>query len=220
MNKNSEDSALFIVDDVIMIVLALVSVFLFVLDIAGQTTLRQAQLIDRVDVAIAIIFLLEFVIKLYFADNKSDFFKRNWWYLLASIPVSTPATQALRALRLLRLVRLMRLITGTHAILGYIHRFFKQTHILYVLILFVSVVGICATMFDFFEFGINQNVHGFFDSIWWAMTTVSTVGYGDIFPVTIGGRITAMVTMILGVGMTGTFTALIASFLVREHWKQ
>jgi len=71
------------------------------------------------------------------------------------------------------------------------------------------VVVIAALLFFHFEQGINPAVHSLFDAFYWAITTVTTVGYGDILPLSIGGRLAAMGLMILG---TGLFLAYIAMF--------
>jgi voltage-gated potassium channel len=219
MSAIQEDSAVYILDDVLMIILALVSVFLLVLETTTNLTTEQVYLINNTDLAIASIFLVEFFVKLFLAESKKQFLKNNWWYLLASIPSTIPALRALRILRLLRLIRLTRLVTGTRAILDYVERFFKQTYIIYVIVIFALFVGAGAVSFDFFEYGTNPLVHGFLDSLWWAMGTVTTSGSGSVYPITLGGRITSMVLMLCGIGIAGTFTALVASFFVREHRK-
>jgi voltage-gated potassium channel len=167
-------------------------------------------------VTIAFIFLAEFAIKFFLADSKGKFFKSNWWYLLASIPITTPATQALRLLRLLRLVRLLRLNVGAKEIAEYLKRFIKQTHLVYVFIIWGAIIFTATVAFFVLEHATNPNVHTLFDSFWWAMATVTTIGYGDIYPITTGGRIVAMFLMITGIGTSGIFTALVASFLIKQ----
>jgi voltage-gated potassium channel len=63
----------------------------------------------------------------------------------------------------------------------------------------------------------GSNIHSYKDAIWWAVVTVTTVGYGDRFPVTEGGRAVAVVLMFVGIGLIGTLTATVASFFVQEH---
>ena len=63
----------------------------------------------------------------------------------------------------------------------------------------------------------GSNIHSFKDAIWWAVVTVTTVGYGDRYPVTEGGRGVAVVLMLVGVGLIGVLTATVASFFVQEH---
>lgn len=63
----------------------------------------------------------------------------------------------------------------------------------------------------------DSNIHTYGDAIWWAVVTVTTVGYGDRFPVTAGGRVIAVVLMLVGIGLIGVLTATVASFFVQEH---
>jgi voltage-gated potassium channel len=212
-----EDSWIYILDDIVMIALAIVSVLLLLYEQTGGLSAAQIQLVDHTDLAIALIFLGEFFIKLVLAPKKIVYLKSNWWLLLASIPITTPATQALRALRLLRLFRLVRVVTGTDAILGYLERFFVKSYVIYVLVTFVLAILAGAAAFEFFEYGVNPNVHGYFDSIWWAVCTVTTDSYGDVIAVTTGGRIVAMILMTIGIGLAGVFTALVATFILGER---
>jgi voltage-gated potassium channel len=63
----------------------------------------------------------------------------------------------------------------------------------------------------------HSNIHTFKDAIWWAVVTVTTVGYGDRYPVTEGGRAVAVILMFVGIGLIGTLTATVASFFMQEH---
>ena len=65
------------------------------------------------------------------------------------------------------------------------------------------------------DVGDGQRVHSFFDAIWWSTATITTVGYGDIAPVTVAGRLVGMVTMVVGISTFAVVTAKIAEFLVR-----
>lgn len=63
----------------------------------------------------------------------------------------------------------------------------------------------------------GANIHSYPTALWWAVVTVTTVGYGDRFPVTAGGRSVAVVLMLLGIGLIGVLTATVASVFVKEH---
>jgi voltage-gated potassium channel len=76
-----------------------------------------------------------------------------------------------------------------------------------------SVLVFSAVAFFHFEKGNNPHVHTFFDAIWWAFNTVSTVGLGDIYPVTFPGRVVAIVLMVVGVVLFVGFTAILISMI-------
>jgi voltage-gated potassium channel len=63
----------------------------------------------------------------------------------------------------------------------------------------------------------GSNIHSYKDALWWAVVTVTTVGYGDRYPVTDGGRLVATVLMFVGIGLIGVLTATVASFFMQEH---
>jgi voltage-gated potassium channel len=63
----------------------------------------------------------------------------------------------------------------------------------------------------------GSNIHSYGDALWWAIVTVTTVGYGDRFPVSLGGRMVAVVLMLVGIGLIGVLTATVASFFMQEH---
>lgn len=90
-----------------------------------------------------------------------------------------------------------------------------RSYLVYVLGIVALVVLTSATGFYAAELGHNQNLHSFGDAIWWAIVTVTTIGYGDIFPVTTLGRVVGGFLMFAGIGTLGIFTAAIAAYLIK-----
>ncbi len=72
-------------------------------------------------------------------------------------------------------------------------------------------------MLLFEEKAKGSNIHDYPDALWWAIVTVTTVGYGDRYPVTEGGRVVAAILMLVGIGLIGVLTATVASVFVKEH---
>jgi voltage-gated potassium channel len=66
------------------------------------------------------------------------------------------------------------------------------------------------------DVGVHGRVHSFFDALWWSTETITTVGYGDVAPVTAAGRLVGGVTMVVGISTFAVVTAKIAEFLVRS----
>jgi voltage-gated potassium channel len=83
------------------------------------------------------------------------------------------------------------------------------------LIILIGTIGIFV-----FEKGNNDSIKNISDALWWTIVTITTVGYGDIYPSTVFGRIIAVFLMIIGIGVLGMFTATIATFLVNEKIKE
>lgn len=80
-----------------------------------------------------------------------------------------------------------------------------------------GVMMIAATIFYFLERNSNAKLQGFLDAVWWSMQTVTTVGYGDIAPVTVAGKVAGMGLMIFGSALFSAFTALFAATLLKSE---
>jgi voltage-gated potassium channel len=128
--------------------------------------------------------------------------------------VALPMLRPLRVLRLLRLAR-----AGTVLSVGLKRaRALLTHHNLHFVLLSVAVIVFVAAGLEV-AFEVNakgSNIHGFADALWWAVVTVTTVGYGDKFPVTAAGRGVAVVLMLVAIGLIGVLTATVASFFVGE----
>ncbi len=214
-----------LLSDTIMILLALASIALLVGEVTGYLSSAELPLIQHIDLTIAGIFLIEFLFRFFHADDRRRFFKHHWWELFACVPISTYPPQALRSIRLLRLLpligslRVVRFLVRLKLLLEASVKFTRQTYLLYITTVSGAVTLAGAMAFHHFEKAVNPEVHGFFDSFWWAMETVTTMGYGDIYPVTTGGRLVAMGLMIAGVGALGALVAVIDAYLLKSLYQ-
>lgn len=212
-------------DDAIMIFFSIISIFLLVFEVVSEQTPHQTRVLEIADLTIACVFLFEFCLRLSRAPDRRKFWRGHWWELLASIPITSSTTQLLRGLnmlrifRLLRLLRLVRFLARLRIILNASSRFAEQTYLIYIGTLAAIVVNSGALGFHYMEAGVNPNVHGLWDSFWWTVVTVTTVGYGDIYPVTNGGRILAICLMLGGIATVSTSTAFIAAHIVKRKDK-
>lgn len=166
------------------------------------------------DTAICVVFLLDFFWSLYHAPNRMRYLVTwGWVDLISSIPVVGP----LRLGRVGRVVRILRVLRGLRAartIAMVILTRRAQSAFLATLLIASLLVVSCSIAVLHFETGADGNIRSAEDAIWWAMTTVTTVGYGDRFPVTPEGRIVAAFLMIAGVSVFATLSGLIASWML------
>jgi voltage-gated potassium channel len=93
---------------------------------------------------------------------------------------------------------------------GLRHRSFHYVALATLVVIGLGAVGIFAV-----ERGQNANIHTIDDALWWAVVTTTTVGYGDVSPVTGEGRLIAVALMVVGIGFIGVFTATITSFFLQ-----
>ena len=98
-----------------------------------------------------------------------------------------------------------------------IQRHFGNRKFHYVLVIACATVILGAIAVYVLEAGDNANIDDFGDALWWAITTVTTVGYGDITPITPEGRLVAVALMLTGIGVIGVFTATVASLFFEDQ---
>lgn len=148
---------------------------------------------------------VEVVIRFWRAERKRDFFRSYWLDVLAV---------ALPVLRPLRLLRLMVLLSSLQRFVG---ESLRGRVAIYVggSIVLTSFVASLAVL-DAERKNPHANIQSFGDAVWWAMTTLSTVGYGDHYPVTTEGRLVAVALMVIGVALLGVVTASLAAWLIEQ----
>lgn len=173
-------------------------------------------LLGLADNAVCGFFLVEFCIRLYQAERKLAFLKWGWIDLVASVP----QVGWLRAGRTLRLVRLLRILWAFRSTKHLLHHLFRSR----VQGTFAAAALVAALMVVFSAIAILQvetrpdsNIKTAEDALWWAYSTITTVGYGDKYPVTGAGRLIAAALMTVGVGLFGTFTGFLASWFVQAR---
>lgn len=192
------------------------------LSLAAQTFLPLSPetdaILGHVDDLICIAFFVDFWVNLATAPSKLGYLKLGWIDLLSSIPMIDMA----RAGRLARIIRILRAFRGVRSgrfLADYLlHRrgdgaFFAIALLSVLMVLFSSIAILQ------FETAAGSNIRTPQDALWWAFTTITTVGYGDKFPVTTEGRMIAAVLMTAGVGLFGSFTGLIASWILSPTQK-
>ena len=139
----------------------------------------------------------------------------GWIDLLSSVP-AIEFLRAGRAVRLIRLLRILRAFRSTKHLIHHIFRnraqgAFTTVSIIAILLVIFSSIAILQVEDD-----PNSNIKTAEDAIWWAYVTITTVGYGDKYPITTEGRLIAGILMTAGVGLFGTFTAYVASWFVAD----
>ncbi len=208
-NKENKLGAL----NLVVIVLTIYVLVALIVDTLFKLSPETSILLNYIDIAICIFFFIEFSIRFYRAENKLKFMRWGWIDLVSSIPM----VNFLRAGRLLRLIRLIRVVRAFRSTKQFVNHIFKNkaqgaltsVSIIAVLLIIFSAIAILQVEND-----PNSNIKSAEDAIWWAYVTITTVGYGDKFPVTTEGRIIAAILMTAGVGLFGTFTAYVSSLFV------
>ncbi len=162
------------------------------------------------DWAIWTVFLLETLVLSYLVDNRLLYLRRNWMNLViiaGGLPMVwsyTPLTGVLRSLRLLLLAGLLFRFSGK------VRKFLAHNRLGATLAVALVVIVLAGLLMSAIEPGVRTP----WDGIWWAWVTVTTVGYGDIVPVTGAGKLFAALLILMGVGLFSLMTANFSSFFI------
>lgn len=234
MNKELKNK-LKIIYEVIMILLAIAVVSILMIETFLDIGEKTAEIFYSIDLYILIIFAIDYFTRLLFlTNNKKEFVKNNILDLIAIIPFSSVFRVA-RVARLARLGRLARLsrMSKITRLLRFLKLFRamallkKATNIgkeilltngLYLVALFTMFVILFGAL-GMYQLEKGVSVNSFGDSLWWSFVTATTVGYGDISPVTTAGRLLASVLMVIGIGFVGMVTGTIATYFVNKAEK-
>lgn len=170
-----------------------------------------AQVVLVMDIFLSAIFLADFLFRLVTAPSKSAYFFRQfgWADLLASLPF--PNAKILRLFRIIRVARLLREFGAAKMLREFVtNRAGSALLTLFFLIILVLEFGGMG-MYMIESRAPNGNIKSASDSIWYTFVTITTVGYGDRYPVTSLGRLLGMLIMMAGVGLFGTLTGFLAN---------
>jgi voltage-gated potassium channel len=150
-----------------------------------------------------LLFVVDYLVRLFLSRHRRQFVRKN---LLDLAAVAAPV---LRPLRLLRLVSVLTVINRRA---GATLRGQVAAYLVASTFLVVFVAGLA--MLETERTSPRANITTFGDALWWALTTITTVGYGDHYPVTATGRLVAGGLMVAGIALLGVVTASIASWLI------
>jgi voltage-gated potassium channel len=199
------------------IAVLILSIYAFVALLADtffQLPTEVSLLIQIFDTMVCAVFLIDFCIQFNRAEKKLAYLKTGWIDLLASIP-TVDVLRWGRMIRVLQILRVLRAIRATHKVVKLLT---SRKNV-------AGSVGLTAGMLIVFssmaiiiaENVPDSNIKTAGDALWWSCTTITTVGYGDRYPVTAEGRVIAVVLMLAGVGLFGSFTALVAAYFTGKE---
>jgi voltage-gated potassium channel len=153
--------------------------------------------------------LAEYVVRLVVTPDRAGYLKRRW------VEPATVVVPPLQGWHVIGMEKVSLMVREGELRLELI---LKHHSLFRVLIAVTATLFVGAWLVLLFEENAKAgNIHDYPDALWWAIVTVTTVGYGDRYPVTEGGRIVAVVLMLVGIGLIGTLTATVASVFIKEH---
>jgi voltage-gated potassium channel Kch len=155
---------------------------------------------------------VEFATRLAASRHRRKYLLDDWHWLdaVALIPLTE--------LRWLRLVRLVRVFGGVYRAFSAIEQLKSSRRLVWLFFAWAAVAVICSAILYVYESGVNDAVGDTWDAAYWGVVTLTTVGYGDVTPVTPEGRIAAATLMVLGITLFAAITGTITSrFVLAEE---
>jgi voltage-gated potassium channel len=217
------------ITEVLIGVLAIISIILVAVESLVTVSEGMLMAIYIADAIICVVFAWDFILRLRASENRPRFMKINSFEILAMIPAigfstlgAIPAiSTGFRSLRLIRVVRVIILVARMRRVMSRSGVFLQRSNLLTMFGITVGIIFIGAFAVMILESGISEaQITSFSDAIWWTISTVTTVGYGDIVPYSIAGRIMGMVLMVIGIGVMAAFISQVSATLVESRIKK
>ena len=196
----------------ILIVLDLILITLTLISDVGENLYYSIVVFDTI---LCIILFIDFFTRLSDSDDKKHFLIKNWTELIAAIPfdlIMLPFVLNGSLLRVFKVLKFIKVIALFSQFFETIDFFLKKTHLdeifgITLLVVLGSTLGLY--LFD-------PSINSLFDSLWFVLSTITTVGYGDILPQSGAGKIIGLITLIVGVLIFSTVTGAMASYFARR----
>jgi voltage-gated potassium channel len=181
----------------------------------GSLSIETRAILDSADTVLCAIFFVDFLVSLLKSGDRLRYlYTWGWLDLLSSIP----AVNALRWTRAARIIRILRVLRGIRAAKTLstflVERRGQSTFFATLLVCLILIVLASAAVLQF-EASDGANIKTAGDALWWSVVTITTVGYGDRFPLSPEGRAVGALLMTAGVGLFGTFSGLVASWFLQ-----
>ena len=213
--------------DLVMQSLILISIITFTIETLPDLEADTRKFLNATEVVIVIIFTIEYLLRLYVSDRKLGYVLSFYGVidLLAILPfylASGIDLRSLRVFRMFRLFRLLKLLRFGRAMRRFARAFIiaKEEIILFsvvtLMLLYLSAVGI----YYFEHIAQPEAFKSVIHSLWWAVTTLTTVGYGDVYPITAGGKIFTFIILMIGLGIVAIPAGLLASALSKVRMEE
>lgn len=191
--------------NIVIMLLSVFSILLLSVTFFIPSDTEVYRLITFFDFMLCGVFLVDFLRQLYSAERKWHYFYTVGWLDLAS---SIPVVSELRYVRIFRIFRVFRIIKSVKVLVSFIKH--NRASSLYGFVIFVAFVTLvlATTAVLLVEQGVG-NINTAEDALWWSFVTITTVGYGDFYPVTNIGKAISFVLIVCGIASFGTAISFI-----------
>lgn len=204
-------------------VLILVSIITFSVETIPDLKPQTRTILQSIELFSVIVFTLEYLLRIFVADSKPKFIFSFFGIidLLAILPFYLSFgvdLRSLRALRFLRLFRVLKLVRYNRAMNHFTRaiKSAKEEIFLFIFITLILIYFAAVGIYYFENQAQPEHFSSIFDSLWWAIITLTTVGYGDVYPITVGGKVFTFFILMIGLGIVAIPTGIISSALTKS----
>ncbi|MEH6536424.1 MAG: ion transporter [Psychroserpens sp.] len=203
--------------------LILISIISFSLETIPNLKSQTKTLLHSIEVFCVIVFSIEYLLRIYVADSKPKFIFSFFGIIdfLAILPfylafgVDLVSLRALRFLRLLRVLKLVRYNRAMNHFTSAI-KSAKEEILLFIFITLILIYFSAVGIYYFENEAQPEHFSSIFESLWWAIITLTTVGYGDVYPITLGGKVFTFFILMIGLGIVAIPTGIISAALTKS----
>lgn len=202
--------------------LIVVSVITFSIETLPKLEPKTRFILNAIEVFCVIVFTLEYLARIYIAEKKGRFIFSFFGLidLMAILPFYLSFgvdLRSLRILRMFRLFRLLKLVRYNKAMRHFTKAMLlaREQIILFMAVTLVLIYFSAVGIYYFENEAQPDHFASVFDSLWWSIVTLTTVGYGDVYPITAGGKIFTFFILLIGLGIVAVPTGIISSSLTK-----
>lgn len=203
--------------------LILISIVTFSIETIPDLEPRTVAIIQAIELFCVVVFSIEYILRIFVADSKPKFIFSFFGIidLLAILPFYLSFgidLRSLRALRFLRLFRILKLVRYNRAMNHFTRaiKSAKEEIFLFVFITLILIYFAAVGIYYFEHEAQPEHFSSIFESLWWAIITLTTVGYGDVYPITVGGKVFTFFILLIGLGIVAIPTGIISSALTKS----
>lgn len=189
---------------------------------------KNIALLIQSDLFVGIILLLEFILRIIDQNDQGAYIKHNWIDLVAIIPINYILLLLIGEIspvifiivKVVALIKIYALYKFSRKISDEVLEFAEKTKLFYGLAVYLSVIIIGSAAVFYIERGVNPNLQTLGDGLWYMIQTITTVGYGDVVPITNTGRIIGLIAMFTAIAFSSLLTATTTSALLEKFRKE
>ena len=205
-------------------ILILLSLIAFALDTLPSNSPAMEVFLNRFELICVIIFTIEYLLRIYVSKKKLGFIFSFYGIIdfLAIMPYYLTGfidLRFVRAFRIFRIFRILKLIRYNEALnrFGTAAKIVREELILFLIVSLILIFISSAGIYYFENEAQPEVFQSVFHSTWWSIVTLTTVGYGDVYPITVGGKIFTFFVLMIGVGLVSVPAGLVASSLKKAR---